>query len=145
MKVNAVMTGQRAQRWLRFIVGGGINTGFTYLVYLGMNAFLNYQVAYLIAYAAGVVFSYWFNARVVFCVPLSWRGLFSYPIVYLVQYVFSAFLLGGFIEFFNMREMVAPLVVAVAMIPFTYLMSKFVLGGGTRDLQRRPQRSAEHE
>lgn len=130
MKVNAVMTGPRAQRWLRFIVGGGVNTGFTYLVYLGMNIFLGYQVAYLIAYATGVIFSYWFNARVVFCVPLSWRGLFSYPIVYLVQYAFSAFLLGGLISFFNMREVVAPLVVAVAMIPFTYLISKLVLKRG---------------
>jgi len=139
------MTGPGAQRWLRFIVGGGINTGFTYLVYLGMNVFLSYQVAYFVAYAIGVVFSYWFNARVVFCVPLSWRGLFSYPIVYLVQYVFSAFLLGGLIRFFNMREEVAPLVVAVAMIPFTYSMSKLVLRRGGRDFSRRPQREAEHD
>ena len=126
------MTGQRAQRWLRFIVGGGINTGFTYLVYLGINAFLNYQVAYLIAYAAGVVFSYWFNARVVFRVPLSWKGLFSYPVVYVLQYFCSAFLLGGLVEFFRLSESVAPLVVAGMMVPLTYLMSKFVLGAGQR-------------
>lgn len=119
----------RAQRWLRFIVGGGINTGFTYLVYLGINVFLPYHAAYLIAYAVGVVFSYWFNARVVFRVPLSWKGLATYPVVYVVQYLVAALCLGGLVEFFQISELIAPLVVVVAMIPLTYLMSKFLLGG----------------
>lgn len=126
------MAGSRTQRWLRFIVGGAINTGFTYLVYLGMSLFLSYQAAYLVAYATGVIFSYWFNARVVFRVPISWRGLFSYPIVYLVQYSFSALLLSGFVEILDVREMVAPIFVAFLMIPFTYLMSKYVLAKGWR-------------
>lgn len=123
------MIGKEAQRWLRFVVGGGINTGFTYLVYLGLHVFLMYQFAYLFAYAAGVLFSYWFNASVVFRAPLSWKGFFSYPIVYVVQYLVSAFFLGGLVEFSRISESIAPLVVAVAMIPVTYLMSKFVLGG----------------
>lgn len=129
-----MMTGPRSRRWLRFIFGGAINTGFTYLVYLGMNLLISYQVAYLVAYATGVIFSYWFNARVVFRVPISWRGLFSYPIVYLVQYFFSALLLSGFVEIFDVREMFAPIFVAFLMIPLTYLMSKYVL---TKE-ERRP-------
>lgn len=115
-------------RWLRFIIGGGINTGITYLVYLGFNAVLPYQFAYLIAFTLGVFFSYWFNARLVFGVPLSWNGLFSYPIVYVIQYLVSAFFLGGLVEFFRISESIAPIVVAVALTPVTYLMSKFVLG-----------------
>lgn len=118
----------RVQRWLRFIVGGGINTGFTYLVYLGINVFLPYHSAYLIAYAVGVVFSYWFNARVVFRVPLSWKGLATYPVVYVVQYLVSALCLGGLVEFFRISELIAPLIVIAVMIPITYLMNKFVLG-----------------
>lgn len=127
--MKEVIVGQRAQRWLRFVVGGGINTGITYVVYLGINKFLPYQVAYLIAYAVGVIFSYWFNARVVFCVPVSWKGLATYPIVYVVQYLVSALCLGGMVEFFQISELIAPLVVVVAMIPLTYLMSKLVLSG----------------
>jgi putative flippase GtrA len=129
MKVGRATIDPRAQRWLRFIIGGGINTGFSYLVYLGINAILPYHVAYLIAYAVGVVFSYWFNARVVFRVPLSWKGLAAYPVVYIVQYLVSALCLGGLVEFFQISELIAPLVVAVAMIPLTYLMSKLVLDG----------------
>lgn len=119
--------GPKAQRWLRFVVGGGINTGFTYLAYLGLNTLLPYQVAYLIAYAVGIVFSYGFNARVVFHVPLSWRGLFSYPIVYVVQYGLSALLLGGLVEHLHIAESLAPLVITIALIPLTFVLSKLVL------------------
>lgn len=117
----------KVQRWLRFIVGGGINTGFTYLVYICINNFTSYQVAYLFAYILGIVFSYWFNARFVFKTPLSWRGLLSYPLVYVLQYLMSAVLLGILVDFFGTNESIAPLLITVLMIPVTYLMSKIVL------------------
>lgn len=121
------MTGPRAHRWLRFIISGGTNTGFTYLVYLGLCVFVRYQVAYLFAYATGVVLSYWLNARVVFQVPLSWRGLFLYPIVHLAQYAVSALLFGSLIECIGLRQNVAPLVVPILTLPITYLMSELAL------------------
>lgn len=127
MNLDGIMIGLKVQRWLRFIIGGGINTGFTYIVYLVLNKFLAYQVAYLIAYGLGIVFAYWFNSIVVFRVPLSWSKLLSYPMVYVIQYLVSAFLLGGIVEFFRVSEVIAPLVVVVAMIPVSYFMSKFVL------------------
>jgi len=49
MKIDVVLTGPRSQRWLRFVVGGGINTAFTSLFYLGMHVFVSYQIAYLAA------------------------------------------------------------------------------------------------
>lgn len=117
-----------SKRWLRYLLGGGVNTSFSYAAYLALNTIMTYQLAYFIAYALGIVFAYWFNARVVFRVPLSWKGLFSYPIVYVIQYLASAFLLGGLVEFMGIEETMAPLVVAIAMMPVTYMMSKLVLG-----------------
>ena len=60
--------------------------------------------------------------------PLSSKGFAAYPVVYVVQYLVSALCLGGLVEFLQISELIAPLVVAVAMIPLTYLMSKLVLG-----------------
>lgn len=117
----------RIGRWFRFLVGGGANTALTYALYLALNTVLAYQLAYFIAYALGIVFAYWFNAVVVFHVPLSWRGLFSYPAVYAVQYLASAFMLGGLVELAGIGESLAPLVVAIVMVPVTYVMSKSVL------------------
>lgn len=118
---------EKIKRWLRFLVGGAINTASTYAIYLALNTILAYQLAYFIAYILGVIFAYWFNATVVFRVNLSWKGFFSYPIVYLVQYITSAFLLGGLVEVVGIRESLAPLVVVIVMVPVTYLMNKLVL------------------
>ena len=133
----------RKKRWLRFLLGGGINTAFTYAVYLALNTVLVYQLAFFVAYALGVVFSYWFNAVFVFRVSLSWKGLFSYPVVYVVQYVASAFLLGGLVQFADMGESLAPLVVTLVMVPVTYVMSKLVLGWTNRPKVDRLEREVK--
>lgn len=112
---------------LRFVFGGGINTVFTYLIYLISNTILGYQLAYFIAYSSGVIFSYWFNAVVVFKVPLSWKGLFSYPIVYIIQYSASSILLGFLVEYFNTREYLAPMIVSFLTLPITYIISKAII------------------
>jgi putative flippase GtrA len=118
----------RFKRPLTFVVGGALNTGLSYGVYLLLLLILDYQVAYFFAYLCGLLFAYWFNAVVVFKVALSWRGLMAYPIVYIVQYVLSATVLGGLVAFAGLAEAYAPLVVAAVMLPVTYLMNKFVLG-----------------
>ena len=117
----------RAKRWLLFLVGGGINTGLTYGIYLGLSRVLGYQQAYFIAYVLGIVFSYLFNARVVFEQPWSWRGLFAYPLVYLAQYLLSAAALGAMVEWLHVPKLYAPLIVTAIMVPMTYVMSKVVL------------------
>lgn len=125
--MNYGETEPRTQRWLRFLLGGGINTAFTYGVYLALNLVMGYQSAYLIAYSMGVVFSYWFNAVMVFRVPLSWKGCFSYPLVYIIQYGTSALLLGALVEVGSVSETLAPFVITIGMVPLTYVLSKLVL------------------
>lgn len=114
-------------RWLLFVAGGCINTGFTYVLYLMLKLMLSYQFSYAIAYVSGIIFSYWFNARVVFSVPLSWRGIFSYPLVYLIQYLMSALILEGMVKKLSFNESFAPLMVALVMVPISFIMSKLVL------------------
>lgn len=115
------------QRWIRFLGGGVVNTGLTYLLYLGLMQLLPYQVAYLIAYVTGIVLAYWINARFVFRTPLSWRGLLAYPMVYAVQYVLAALLLELLVRVVQVPPALGPLVVTVVLLPLTYLMNKYVL------------------
>lgn len=119
-------------RWARFVVGGVINTGFGYGLYLLLALALPYPLAYLLAYAAGVVFSYWFNAVVVFRVPLSWAGFLAFPLVYAVQYLISAALLGLLVEWLQVPHKLAPLAVAACMVPLSYVISKLVLAWSAR-------------
>ncbi len=114
-------------KWVKFLIGGGINTAFSYIIYLGLMLFIHYQIAYLIAYVVGVIFAYWFNAVIVFKVPLSWKGLFFYPIIYVIQYAISAFLLDIFVETMKIDKVFAPLIIIILMIPITYVLNKYIL------------------
>ncbi|MES2317820.1 MAG: GtrA family protein [Pseudomonadota bacterium] len=114
-------------RWLRFVLGGVLNTGWSYALYLALRPALGYQRAWLVAYAAGIVFAYWFNASRVFRVALSWRALLQYPLVYLVQYAASALLLHLLVERWGAASAWAPLPVAVLMLPLTFAMSRLLL------------------
>lgn len=121
------------KRWLRFVLGGAANTGLSYAVYFALRQALGYQAAWLAAYAAGIVFAYWFNATRVFRVALSWRGLLSYPLVYLAQYLLSALLLRVLVERWGAATAWAPLPLALLMLPLSFGMSRWLLAGARRD------------
>ena len=115
------------QRWTRFLLGGGLNTAITYGLYLLLNVRMEYQAAYAIAYVGGILFSYVFNALVVFHVPLSLKGLLAFPVVYLAQYGISALTLNSLVEFDIASESVAPLIAVAFTIPITYILAKKVV------------------
>lgn len=110
----------------RFLIGGAINTAGTYVVYLGLRLAIDYQWAFLIAYVLGIAFSYFFNAYVVFRTRPTWTSAASFPIVYVVQYAASALLLLVLVERLRLDERFAPLLVTIAMVPVTYLLTKFI-------------------
>ncbi|WP_305820955.1 GtrA family protein [Massilia brevitalea] len=114
-------------RVLRFLVGGGLNTAVTYLVYLALHAVLSYQLAFFIAYAAGIVFSYFFNSTVVFKRRMSWHGMVVFPLVYLVQYGVSALVLGLLVEHTALPSWIAPLLVSVITLPLTFVLTRLVV------------------
>lgn len=117
----------KQHQWLRFVLAGGVNTLFSYIIYLVLSVVMEYQLAYLIAFIFGVLFSYWLNARMVFNASLSWRGLLAFPLVYLVQYAVSAASLELFVSYWNLSYVTAPLIVTIAMVPVSYVLSKFII------------------
>ena len=45
--------------FLRFLLGGALNTIVTYAVFLGLSLVVHYSIAYTITYLVGMVLSYW--------------------------------------------------------------------------------------
>lgn len=114
-------------RWIRFIIGGGLNTAVAYISYLALSHFLNYQLSFMIAYIIGIVFSYFFNVKTVFRATPSLKGFLTYPLVYVVQYAISALVLGIFVEKFGFSKILSPLLVSIITLPLTYLLSKHII------------------
>lgn len=118
---------ENIRRWVSFLAGGLLNTLLTYGIYLLLNLYIGYQKSYVIAYITGIVFSYLFNAQIVFNVKKSWKGLMAYPIVYLLQYVLAALMLSLMVERLGIPKEIAPLLIIVLLLPVTYLLSKTIL------------------
>jgi putative flippase GtrA len=125
--VTTLKDNPQVRRWISFLIGGGLNTGITYCLYLLLSYVINYQIAYAIAYVAGIVFAYFFNSKVVFKVEHSVIGMLVYPSIYLVQYVLGAVLLNVLVEHLNMHKAVAPILVILLLLPSSYLLNKVVL------------------
>lgn len=121
-----------AARWLRFALAGLGNTAVTYGVYLALNLVINYSTAYFIAYFTGVFLSYYLNVVYVFKKKITAKGFFSYPVVYIAQYVISALLLLLVIDVAHVPESAGPLVVIAAMLPVTYLANKLIIDATQR-------------
>lgn len=112
---------------IKFVIGGGINTGFTYALYFGLQMILPYQIAYALAFVVGIVFSYWFNSTIVFNTPISWKGFMAFPLVYLIQYLLSAIILGFVVELLGINQLFAPLIVILVTVPITFLLTRWLL------------------
>lgn len=111
----------------RFVAVGAINTAITYLLYLLLQRVCFYQIAYAIAYLLGIVSSYLLNSLVVFKKPLSWSRGIIYPLIYFAQYLISAALLAGVVEFLKISEKIGPLFVITLMVPVTFSLNRLVI------------------
>jgi putative flippase GtrA len=117
----------------RFLVVGGINTVFSYGLYFIFNLAVHYQLAYGLAFAGSILFSYWLNNRWVFRTAMHWRTFLSFPLVYLFQYGFGAALLYVLVEMLGLSDWWSPLVVIVLSMPVTFVMSRYILKGKSKE------------
>lgn len=111
----------------RFLLTGATNTAASYSVYLLLQLWLPYGLAFTMAYVFGVFFSYWLNTRWVFRTKASLKSFLAFPSVYIVQYLCNMVLLYVLVDHWGASQQWAPLVVIVATIPVTFLMSRYII------------------
>ena len=112
---------------VRFLVSGAVNTGFTYLLYLLLLAWLKYGVSYTISYIVGIVLAYFLNSVFVFRTNLSLIKFISFPLVYLIQYLAGMALLYLLVDIVGMDQTIAPALVITVTLPITFLLSRSLL------------------
>lgn len=115
--------------FIRFLLVGAANTAFGYVVYAALLTFMGYKPAYTGSFVLSVLFSFWLNSRFVFRVRLSIKGLLRFPLVYLVQYLLGIVLMFVMVERIGVSAYFSPLIVIVATIPVTFILSRILLKG----------------
>ena len=116
----------RLPQFIKFIISGGINTVITYGIYLILLLQFSYQLSYTIAYASGLVISYFLSRLFVFQSHKGMKSLLLFPLIYVVQYGFGILILWLCIDKAGISDKIAPLIVIAITIPVTYLLSRFV-------------------
>lgn len=122
----------------RYLVAGGSTTGFTYLLYALLLLRMDAKPAYALSYVLGIVWSYFVNTVWVFRRKWTWRGLMSFPLVYLVQAGLSYLLFVLLLDHWSLPALAAPLVTIVLMLPLTYLLGRFVIHRTSPPLSQPP-------
>lgn len=112
---------------MRYLAGGAANTALSYCVYRLVLLFADYKIAFSVAYGAGIVTGYFINALFVLKVPITWRGLLGYPIVYLIPYLAGLVLIRVLVGGLGLDARLAPFVVMVVTIPLAYMMTRWVV------------------
>ena len=111
----------------RFLIIGFINTLVSWVLFLILDLFMNYVLAYTLTFILCIVSSYTLNSYVVFKQPLSLIRLFKYPLVFLIQYIVQAPSLIFLVEYLNISKIFAIIFVTIIASPITFFTSKAIL------------------
>ena len=116
-----------ARRFVRFVATGLVNTAVSYIVYLLLLPVAGYNLAYVVAFLAGLTVSYLLNLRWVFRVPASWSRALRFPLVYLPQLLLGLAINYGLIEALGVDARLSLLFVIAITVPLNYLIARWLL------------------
>lgn len=114
------------RQFLRFLLGGGVNTVATYGLFVVLDQVMAPSMAYTVTYLAGIVLSYLINTFLVFRTGVSLRSFLQFPGVYLAQYLVGLILLN-FLTDSGLDSRLAMIGVIAVNIPLTFALTRFVL------------------
>jgi len=111
----------------RFAVVGVLNTGTFYALYLLLHTWLPYYPAYVIAFLASMVGSFFLNTHITYRTRPTWRKFLLFPLTNLTNFVVTSVGVFLLVEWWGVGERIAPLLAAAAAIPVTFLLSRRIL------------------
>jgi putative flippase GtrA len=120
----------RLPRQLRFLVVGGYNTIFGYLVFSGLFLVLGRWVHYLVigcfAHAIAVINAFVAHRCLVFRSLDRWQpSFFRFCLSQLVAFAFGLAGLYGLVEFAHFNPLLAQAVVTVSSVLLTYALHRY--------------------
>lgn len=120
------MSSTEIYKWLAFVAGGAINSAVTFVIYQLVLIFLDYWIAFTIAFALGIAFSLFYNAKAVFGASVNASRAIRFCLLYLVQYGVSLGLLSCLVDGFDISAIVAPFFVMAAIVPCTFYAQRLI-------------------
>lgn len=116
-----------SERFLRFLVVGGVNTVITYLLYLWLLTLLDYRFAYSISFVFGIALALIMQARFVFKIKITSRTALMYPLIYAVQYLKGLAIVTLSVQYFLIPKQFALGISVILCVPLMFFLTRAVL------------------
>jgi putative flippase GtrA len=114
------------RHFVHFILVGGINTCFGYLVYAGMvYAGLRPSLALLVATVLGVAFNFVSFGKLVFK-RIAWKRMPFFAAIYVLNYLVNAFLLGKVQVFIPSPYLAQAVILPLSVLFLFFMLRRFV-------------------
>lgn len=128
MKLNIHSIIDKYQSFIRFVIVGFINTFNYYILYLVfMYLGIPYIFSHSIAFAVSMIGSFFLNCFFTYKTKPTFSKFLQFPMTYIVNYSVTTLSIYILVGVFQMNEFIAPLIAAIIPIPFTYMVSKWIL------------------
>ena len=114
---------------MRFLLTGGLNTAFSYGVYLLLLAPLGYRWAYVLAFAAGVALSYAMLRWVVFQTAGRQHAWALVAATHLGQLLLGLAVVEGWVRVLGWPPAWAALASVAVCVPVVYAVHRWVFRG----------------
>ena len=113
-----------AGQGLRFLIGGGTNTLFSYALYWLLLPWMPYAWAYTVSYALAILSGFAINTWFVFRTRWSWDRLAAFPLIHVVNYLASLMIVWIAIEAFGAPRQVAPVLATILVLPLNFILTR---------------------
>lgn len=113
-----------AGQGLRFLIGGGTNTLFSYALYWLLLPWMPYAWAYTVSYALAILSGFAINTWFVFRTRWSWGRLAAFPLIHVVNYLASLLIVWIAIEAFGAPKQVAPVLATILVLPLNFILTR---------------------
>jgi putative flippase GtrA len=122
------------EQFVRFVIVGVINTLNYYVLYLLFYhlAGLNYMSAHIIAFLISMIGSFYLNSYFTYKVKPTFKKFLQFPLTYVVNITVTTLAIWVFVDVLGWSESLSPLLATVLAIPFTFVVSKFILTGNNQ-------------
>lgn len=115
-----------AREALRYLLAGGANTLVTYVLYLGLLRLLDYRMAYLVAFMAGIGLSFLLLRHLVFARPGKRFSLAYVAATHGLQLGLGLAVVQGWVAWLGEPAWAAPLAAAAVCVPIVFVLQRWI-------------------
>jgi putative flippase GtrA len=109
---------------VRYLAAGALNTLLSWLLYLGLLRLLDFRLAYVLAFLAGVLVSYGLLRHVVFARPGRDHALLRVAASHLLQLGLGLAVVQLWVVWLHGPAWLAPLAATAACLPLIFLLQR---------------------